>query len=64
MVYQSLNTFRIFEQLVTNTMLNYQELELKYGADLRRKVRHLENLSKKHGRSDSKISRDSRKMGK
>ena len=26
MVYQSLNTFRIFEQLVTNTMLDYREL--------------------------------------
>ena len=39
-----------FEQLVTNTMLKYRELELNYGADLRRKVRHLENLSKKHGR--------------
>ena len=31
-------------------MLNYRELELNYGADLLRKVRHLENLSKKHGR--------------
>ena len=31
-------------------MYNYRELELNYGAELRRKVRHLENTSKKYGR--------------